>query len=346
MLGRRLLNQGLLRPQGKAPADVVRALGAVQAQDYAGARWAVGQRMPKSTDAAVAAACDAGAIVRTHILRPTWHFVAPEDLRWMQALTGPRVHAANASWYRLYGMDKATLSKGRKILERSLRGHVHLTRTEIGERFERGGIPDATGGRLAALMMHAELECVVCNGPARGKQSTYALVDERIPTSPVFTSEERLVMLATRYFTSHGPATLKDFVWWSGLTVAQAREAIASMGSGLVREVVGEIAYWSVPTRARAVVPDGRAWLLPNYDEYFIAYKNRELMGSVNGTYPHLLMIDGRLAGTWRRKLSTKDVTVEVRPFRKLSASSRAAVVNAVETYGTFLGRCVILSAF
>lgn len=346
MLGQRLRNQGLLKPQGKTPADVVRALGAVQAQDYAGARWAVGQRMPKATDAAVAAACDAGDIIRTHILRPTWHFVAPEDLRWMQALTGLRVHSANASWYRLFGMDAVTLSKSRKILERILRGHAYLTRTEIGERFEREGIPGATGGRLAALMMHAELECVVCNGPTRGKQSTYALVDERVPASPVFTVEERLGMLATRYFSSHGPATLKDFVWWSGLTVGQAREAIALTGSGLVRASVGDTAYWSTPTRAKAVVPNGRAWLLPNYDEYSIAYKNRELTGSVNGTYPNLLMIDGMLAGTWGRKLSTKDVIVEVRPFRKLSASSRKAVVSAVNSYGAFLGRCVILSAF
>lgn len=353
MIADRLRNQGLTTISASTPVEVVRSLGAVQAQDYPGARWALGQRLPKTTDAMVAAAYDRGEIIRTHVRRPTWHFVAPEDLRWMQALTAPRVRSTFGASFRQWKLDDGVLKRSRAILERALRDHTYQTRQELREAFERGGVDISHTHRLAFLMMDAEMEALVCSGPMRGKQFTYALVDERVPPAPRLTVDESLAELTRRYFTSHGPATLRDFVWWSGLTVAQAKRGLESLGREVSREVVDGREYcWTVRSRS-AKVPVNRAWLLPNYDEYFIAYKDRDLTVSSaaqrsgvlanpllgNGAFPHLLMIDGLLAGTWRRTPTASGVRVDLKPFRKLSPVAQSAVDRAIAAFNRFAGQ-------
>ena len=246
VLARRLLNQRLARTKLKTPLEVVSSLGAVQAQDYSGARWALGLRTNGLTDARAEKAFDDGTILRTHVLRPTWHFVAPADIRWMLALTGPRVMTRMAPYNRLLELDRAAFEKSRRALERTLRDGRHLTRAELGTALERGGIT-ARGPRLAHLAMDAELQGIICSGPRRGAQFTYALVEERAAPAPVLTRDEALAELTRRYFTSHGPASIRDFVWWSGLTTPDARLGLAMLGSDVCDEVIDGVTCWSLP---------------------------------------------------------------------------------------------------
>jgi hypothetical protein len=347
VVSQRLLNQKLTSTAFRRPEAVVGWLGAVQSQDYTGAKWALGQRTKGAGDADIERAFDDGRILRTHVLRPTWHFVLPADIRWMLALTGPRVNAISASYFRKAGLDEAIFSKSRKIIERALGGGHHLTRAELATLLRRSGI-DGDPLRISFLMLRAELDAVVCSGPRRGKQFTYALVDERVPPVAPLGREASLAELAGRYFTSHGPATVKDYVWWSGLTVKDATMGIDMARPVLVRETIGDLTCWSAKARAAAPLSGTTAWLLPNYDEYLIAYKDRQLVGSAPGTrkmdpesrdaYAHLLVIDGRLAGIWRRVERSDSVAVSVTPYRTLTRADRRAIEKAAERYGAFLG--------
>jgi hypothetical protein len=197
LLGARLFNQKLLRSDFRSPAEVVRWLGAVQAQDYPAAKWGLALRAPGVSDADVERAFEEGDILRTHVLRPTWHFVAPSDIRWMLSLTGPRVHAAQAYYYRILGLDPKTRRRSRAAVERALRGGAALTRAELALVLKRHRIA-VDGLRLAHLMADAELEGVVVSGPRKGKQFTYALLEERAPGAPDLPREEALAELTLR----------------------------------------------------------------------------------------------------------------------------------------------------
>ena len=280
IVGQRLLNQKLVRSDLKKPVEIVSWLGAVQSQDYTGAKWALALRAPALTDADVDRAFDRGDILRTHMLRPTWHFVAPQDIRWMLALTAPRVLAGNRHYCRKNGLDDKTLARCRKVMERALAGGRHLTRAALAAVLERAGIAGA-GQRLAYLVMDAELERVICSGPRLGKQFTYALLEERAPKTPALTNDEALAELTKRYFASHGPATLRDFVWWSGLTVKLAKSGLEMLGRAVACETVNGVTYWSVPParprRATAPTATPLVYLLPNYDELMNALRDRGL---------------------------------------------------------------------
>lgn len=347
MVATRLRNQGLAGSLFRRPEDVVAWLGAVQAQDYAGARWALGQRVKGATDQIVRQAFDDGRILRTHVLRPTWHFVAPADLRWMLSVTAPRVHAANGFSYRANGLDTKTLTRGADVVCRALEGGRHLTRAELATALARRRLP-SEGQALAYVVMHAELEGLICSGPVRGKQFTYALVNERVPRTPALGADEALAALALRYFSSHGPATLRDFAWWAGLTVAQARAAIDGCDRGLVAISLDGRQHWWTPGAARrSSTAPHRVYLLPNYDEFLIAFKDRHWttapstaaprFGPAAG-HPHQLLIEGLVEGAWRRTLSTSTVTVEVVPYRALTQREREGLYDAVDRYSAFLG--------
>ena len=348
ILVRRQLNQRLARTKLKTPLEVVSWLGAVQAQDYPGARWALGLRANALTDARVEKAYDDGAILRTHVLRPTWHFVAPADIRWMLALTGPRVMTRMAPYNRHLELDRSTFAKSRKVLERSLRDGQHLTRAEIGAALERRAIT-AKGQRLAHLVMDAELQAIICSGPRRGNQFTYALLEERAAPAPPLPREEALAELVRRYFTSHGPASIRDFVWWSGLTTADARAGLAMLGADVGDEVIDGITCWSLPASqvsVRALSP--AAHLLPNYDEYLIAYRDRGFSVTSGGVtfddfYAHFLTINGCLGGTWRRVVTKDTVTITVRTMKPLSRSDGTLVAASAERHAAFMQRKIEL---
>ena len=209
IVGMRMRNLRLWGPPAGSPEEVVGHLGALQGQEFAYARWSVGQRTKGTDDATIGELFDEGAILRTHLLRPTWHLVLPADIRWVLKVTAPRVHALNAYRYRQLGLADDDLKKSNKLLEKYLAGASHMTRKEIGALLERSGI-DVSGQRLAYLVMFAELDALICSGAMRGKQHTYALLDERAPDATELGMDEALAELTRRYFTSRGPATVKD----------------------------------------------------------------------------------------------------------------------------------------
>jgi winged helix DNA-binding protein len=345
----RLRNQRLASSDLQRPADVVAWLGAVQSQDFPGAKWALGQRARGVTDADVNEAFDAGQILRTHILRPTWHFVAPADIRWILALTSPRVHARNGPYYRKFELDDRTFAKSRGVIERALEGGRQLTRPELGAALRRAGI-EWDGVRLAHIVMHAELDGVICSGARRDKQFTYMLLAERAPQARTRDREDALAELTRRYFTSHGPATLRDYCWWSGLTKGDARAGVELLKNTLVEEVVDGLRYWYAPDAARVRRRAPRAFLLSNYDEYLVAHQDRGCViesprsmpkGPVE--YPHQLLVDGKVRGCWKRTAGKQSAAADVRPYRPLDKSEAAAVDAIADRYSRFLGMPVTI---
>jgi len=329
------------------PSDVVRKLGAIQAQDYAGAKWAVAQRTRSATDAAVEQELIDGAIIRTHVLRPTWHFVAPSYIRWMLALTAPRVNTIMSYYNRTLELDDAVFRRSGRALERALRDGKHLMRAEISSVLERARVNVAGEYRLGRLLMRAELDGIICSGARRGNQFTYALLAERVPATAPLDRDEALLRLTMTYFATRGPATPADFAWWSGLTVADARRGIGMAGSALEQVTVDGRAYWLAPSVVTSASPSRVAFLLPNYDEYFIAYRDRSALGQrlrkdavdlrVDAVFANIVVVDGQLVGTWKRIFEGAAVVVELTPLASFSKSERKAVDVAAEKYGSFL---------
>jgi hypothetical protein len=289
----RLRNQRITRAGPRSPESVVAWMGAVQAQEYGPAKWGLGIRAPRSTtNVAVERAIDRGQILRTHLLRPTWHFVTRADIRWMLELTAPNVHRTMSSYNRRLGLDAGVMIRALRVIERALAEYHHLTRRELGALLERSGLPGKST-ELAHIAMHAELEGLICSGPRRGKQFTYALMSERAPDARRLPREEALGELARRYFRSHGPATLRDFVWWSGLKTTDARRGL-EMNRPISREVDG-LKYWTVGRTAPASGrPKTIAHLLPVYDEYLVAYRDHKAVPRppyVLGSFQHALVM-------------------------------------------------------
>jgi hypothetical protein len=349
---RRLLHQRITSAGLRRPADVVALMGAVQAQAYAAAKWALGLRLHDGAgDAGIERAFDEGRILRTHVMRPTWHFVTPADIRWLMELTAPRVHRILSTYNRRLELDTSVLVRGTAVLERALRDRSYLTRRELGDSLRNAGLR-LDGMRLAHLMMYGELEGVVCSGPRRGRQFTYALVAERAPGALPLSRDEALATLSRRYFSSHGPATIRDFVWWSGLTTADATRGLEMNKAG--REQVGNRTYWTIGPTPRRTTRDRLVHLLPIYDEYLVAYRDRDAVPHSPSTiasgagrsmsFQHALVIAGQVAGSWRlaRKLAT--VLIDAVPHRRLTRVERQALNEAACRYERFLGATTELS--
>jgi hypothetical protein len=342
----RLHNQRLSTTTFTNSADVVGWLGAVQSQDYAGAKWALGQRIKSATDASVEQAFKDGAILRTHVMRPTWHFVKPEDIRWMLRLTAPRINALCATYYRKLELDAATFKHSNALLTKALQGGKQLTRAELTSLLQKNGIATDDLLRFTYLIVRAELDGIVCSGARQGKQFTYALLDERAPHPWTLERDEALAELAKRYFVSHGPATLKDFVWWSGLSMADARKGLDSIRSQLISEVENGQTYWfanSIPTRASSPT----VHLLPDYDEFTVGYTDRSAIFDGSHTNKldargselaqYIIVLDGHIAGTWKRTLKKGEVVIELAPFSALKKAEMRAIADAANRYGRFL---------
>lgn len=348
----RLRNQRLVGMPLASPEEVVRWLGAMQAQEFAVAKWSIGQRARSTSDAALDQAIADGTILRTHILRPTWHFVLPADIRWMQHLTAPRVHAMNASSYRKLELGDAVFARSNALIAGALEGGNQLTRKQVARVLQNAGIT-AHGQRLAYLLMRAELDAVICSGAPIGKQQTYALLDERAPESRSLSRDQALAELTERYFTSRGPATLKDYTWWSSLTAAEAKKGLELVKSQLEHMVVADRTYWfAAPARTRSQVSQA-AHVLQGYDEYIIAYSESRDVLDMTGmaravlredvTFFHAVVLDGQVVGLWRRMLEKNAVTIEVRPLPNFETTRKNAVEAAVDRYGEFIGLPTIL---
>jgi hypothetical protein len=362
---RRLQAQRLTGEPFESPLDAIRSLTAVQSQDYSGAKWALGQRSRKTTDAAIDRLFNEGAILRTHVLRPTWHFVLPEDIGWLLALTGPRVRAGLVARNRNLEIDDKVAARAEAVFSAALAGGRHLTRPELGQLLSRKRI-SPEGQRLPHFLLRAELDALIASGPRRGKQFTYALLEERAPKARALDRDEAVAELTLRYFRSHGPAQVQDFVWWSGLKIADARAGIATAGKGLEHRAIDGKDYWFdfdalAPKRGAAV-----AHLLPNYDEYTVAYRDRaEILhadlafdaavfarGGVSGgasisfgsILSNVVTVAGKVRGSWRRSFARDGVRVEARMLDRLKPAESRAVETAGRRLSEFLERPVELS--
>jgi winged helix DNA-binding protein len=340
----RLRNQRLSGGRFAKPEEVVSWLGAVQAQEYGHAKWALGLRMQRPADAQIETAFTEGRILRTHVMRPTWHFVAPADIRWMLALTAPRVSAAIAVYNRRLELDATVFRRSQRAIVRALRGGGQLTRQELKVALQRAGI-EADGVRLAFIVMQAELDAVICSGARRGKQFTYALLDERVPTSRTRLRDDSLTELARRYFISHGPAQLHDFAWWSGLSVADARGGLAAVEGEFASETVDGRTYW-FSSKVRTLASRRAAYLLPLFDEYLIAYKDRRAAFDTSrwtrtashDPFSAPIVIDGQVVGGWKRIRKGGSVGIALTAFAPLDKQHVVAVTDAAQAYTLFLG--------
>jgi hypothetical protein len=345
--GQRLSSQHLITQKLAKASQVVELLGAVQAQDYPAAKWALAQRARGVTDASVEKEISDGAILRTHVLRPTWHFVSPADIRWMLALTAPRVKAAMASYDRKLELDTTVLRKSREVLTKALKGGKQLTRAELAQALAKAGVRADGTQRLAHLMMHAELDGLICSGALRGKQFTYALLEERVPPVKELERDAALAALVSRYFATRGPATEDDFAWWSGLTKTDAKRGINIAEPGLEHALVGGRRYWLQPSKRTVQPKSPVARLLPNYDEYFIGLKDRAAIqtkagaatvkDNLNFLRGHIATIDGQIVGGWDRAFRGKSVIVTFRPLMDLTRNEKRAIADEVNRFAKFL---------
>jgi hypothetical protein len=351
LIARRLAGVLLAGSRAETAAAVVQSLGAVQSQDYGSAKWALAQRTRGVTDADVERELTSGDILRTHVLRPTWHFVRPADIRWMLALTAPRIRASMAFRDRQLELDEKMVQRSNAAIAKALSGGKTLTRPELGKVLERARVKVASGQHLGHLVMRAELDAVVCSGARQGSQSTYALLDERVPAAPPVLRDEALLELTRRYFGTRGPATLHDFAWWSGLTVADAKRGVEMTGQDLTRVTFEDDAHWFVERPlARAAAA---ALLLPNYDEYFIAYKDRGAVGRRLGNIAaltggdaritHVIFVNGELVGRWRRTTQRKAVVVELMLETTLEPAEQARLRAATVALREFLATPVTI---
>jgi Winged helix DNA-binding domain len=343
----RLRNHQLERPRFGTPGEVVAWLGAVQAQDYAGAKWAIGLRLPESTDAGIEAEISGASLVRTWAMRGTLHFVAAADLRWLLALVAPRIIARNARRYSELGLDEGTLSRSNAVLAGALRGGKRLDRSELLDVLEHGGI-STRGQRAAYMLQRASLDSLICQGVMRRNNPTFVLVDEWLPETRAMEPGEAAAELARRYFTSRGPATLQDFVWWSGLPTADAGAGLEEIKGYLVRETIEDKTYWL----SRPAPEDGSSglYLLPGFDEYLLGYRDRsaslnparaKALNAGGGMLNPTVVADGRVVGTWKRTFKKDAVVIEASPFAPLSEASNRALSAAAGRYGRFVGRPV-----
>ncbi len=354
----RLRNSRLAGPGLATPAEVVGWFGAVQAQDVPGSLWGIAQRLVPAAHAtlvSLGAAMDDGRIARTHALRPTWHFLVPAELRWIQALTGHRVHQVNAAMYRAMGLGPEELGRAEAAIQVALGGGRALTRDELAATVAPLGIDVADPLAITHIAMHAELEALIVNGPRRGKQATYGLVDERIVEVPALDPPAALRELTVRYFQSHGPALAHDMAWWSGLTVSAVREGIELAGPALEGRRIDGMAYWAAADAfdpLPGLVPDAHVLLLPNYDEYLGSYADygpvfdaalprARTTSDVLGT--NLIVRDGLVVGGWRRMLARDRVTVTVTLLLPFTPAELDALAEAAEAFGRFVELAVDL---
>lgn len=321
-------------------------MGAMQAQEFAMAKWAIALRLQANlNDADIQASFNNGEILRTHIMRPTWHFVAPEDIRWMLSLCGPRVLEGNKSMEKQLELDAKVFSKCNKVLEKVLAGNTYLTRDEIRAELEKT-MKVGDGQRLAYIMIQAEQIALICSGPRKGKQFTYALLEERTPFVKPISREEALIKLTERYFASRGPATVHDMAVWSGLTLKDIREGVSNLSKDFIHEVIGEKNYIFKPVEITPSKKHQTTFLMPDYDEYGIGYKDRSAIKTTkalpywgnNGIpYSHWLVIDGTIEGTWEKVMQGKTVSVKTTPFSSFTKTQEKKVLTAVKKYESFI---------
>jgi hypothetical protein len=343
---RRLAAQRLIGDTLPGAEAVVRHFMCVQSQDYPAAKWAIAQRAPGVTNDDIDALYDQGKILRLHMLRPTWHFVHAQDIRWILKLTSPRAHQVSSYYYRKLGMTHEIIAKSEAVFKKALRGNTFLTRQELKKVLETAGV-DASDLRLTYLVMHAEHEAILCSGPRRGKQHTLALLDERVPEyGRKLDGDEALATFVYQYFAAHGPAQIADLTWWASLTAAQIKEGITLNGSKLQSTVCGGKTYYFV-SGDEPKITGTTVHLLPNYDELSVAFKDHT--ASMDPTrianadpskrefifYYHFVTANGLAVAGWKVEGST----ITLRTLAPLTKTKLAGIAKQAAAYSKFIGK-------
>ncbi len=347
---RRLRNQQITaESRSGSVAAAVAHLGAIQAQDYTSALWAIGLRAGVS-EAEVERAIAKREIVRTWPMRGTVHFVAAQDVHWLLELLTPRILAAGVHRAEQLGLDAQTLGRCRDLFHEALAGGQQLTRAELLGVLEAAGIR-TDAHRSYHIVWRLAQERLICFGPRAGKQPTFVLLEEWVQQPRRLERAEALRELAVRYFTSHGPATLQDFVWWSGLRISEARVAIES--APVAREVINGAPVWCANDGGNVAGARPSAQLLPAFDEYLLGYKDRaavldpayapRIVPGGNGIFLPIAVVNGRVIGTWKRVRKSKSALVTVSPFDALSAAKCKQLHGAAADYAEFLGTPLVL---
>lgn len=351
VLAMRVARHGLAADQFDTVEEAVAQLVCVQAQDAPLARWSLGMRVDGSDDLSVRQSIDAGRILRTHILRPTWHFLLADDLHWIIDATGARLDSALASRSRQLALNEPFVERVTDRITGLLRGRVFLTRRELQSEL---GDADFAGERLGHVLMLGEVRGLLCSGPMRGPHHTYALVSERFPGPERRNREDAVRELAARFFAGHGPASLLDLTRWAGLTRSQGRDAIEELGDRLIPMDVDGITHWFDPSTPTGPPCPGRAHLLPVFDEAFLPYKEvtfRRLEGHPDGDRAHqfaesgggIVLCDLRNAGWWKRTEAGRRTKVTLALSRALPADQRERVVEEAGRLAAFTGRTVVV---
>lgn len=341
----RLINQQIASTSFKSPVELVAWLGAVQAQEYNQAKWGLGLRLPHVKDHHIENDFEQALILRTHLLRPTWHFVAAEDLRWMLMLTAPRIKMAASYMHHKLELEKKIFTRCNHILVKSLQGHRQLTRNEIKEEFGKKKIV-IDGTRLGHIMMQAELEGIICSGVRKGNQFTYALLEERVPPFAKKTREEALAELTRRYFMSRGPATLRDYATWSMLTMSDCKNGLAMVRNQFSQQKFGSDTYYFYSLKAFGKKQFQAIHLLPIYDEFIMGYKDRNaIMEFRNRLKPgqafrfdNTIISEGQIIGSWRRVINTKSIDIQYEFLQPPNKKQGSLFRKALERYSEFSG--------
>lgn len=342
----RLNNQQIAKQQFTSPSQLVAWLGAVQAQDFSGAKWSIGLRLPGATEAVIEQAIANRTIVRTWPMRGTLHFVAAADVHWMRALLTPRIIAGSAGRHQNLELNAAIFVRCEKIFIKALRGGKQLSRGAMCALLDKSHISTA-GQRGYHILWRLAQEGLLCFGAHEGKQPTFTLLDEWCPATKSRDREESLAELAKRYFTGHGPATLQDFVWWSGLKVSDARAGLTMVTPTLAQEAIEGKTHWmsrNMPTLSKG---PPTAYLLPGFDEYLLGYTDRsasldpkfaqKVCPGSNGVFTPTIVIEGRVVGTWKRTLKKDAVLIVPSPFTSFSRVGKDAIAAAAERYAKFV---------
>ncbi len=340
----RLINHQIVQPKWNTPSEVVGWMGAMQAQDFEMSKWAIGVRQPNLEIKDVQDAVNKGEIIRTHLLRPTWHLVASEDVGWMLDLCAHRIKASLKSRWKELELNTKELHKCYRLIEQNMAGDKHLTRDELKGLFSAAGIVTANN-RLSHILMGAEMEKLICSGINKNKKPTYALFGERVKDGKTMEKDEAISALASRYFSSHGPATVEDFMWWSGLPLTQARKAVEIANSKLERIEVEQVSYWFNGDYLKIEGPVSQIHLLPAFDEFVISYKDRTAIiasdhqkkaFSANGMFFPIIVYDGKVIGIWKRKIHSSSFNVSFEFFTNLTNEQRQFLNSALRHFERF----------
>jgi hypothetical protein len=347
----RLHTQHIAGARFEKASEAVAWLGAVQAQDYLGAVWAIGLRMRNAVEADVERSIADRTIIRTWPMRGTLHFVAAADIRWMLELLTPRVVANNAQWLlRDFDLDESAFARSKDLFARALQGGKRLTRNAMYDVLDAGGVSASQRGRH--ILTRLAQDGFICFGAREGKQQTFALLEEWAPAARRMARDESLAEIAKRYFIGHGPATLQDFAWWSGLTMTDATAGLEMAKRSLAQETINGQTYWLDPSTPTTKDPSPTAYLLPAFDEYTVAYKDRSAVldpaytkqaNSGNGIFYPTIVVDGQVVGTWKREMKKDTLVITPSHFAKLKRAETCAITEAATRYGKFLGASFVL---